>query len=457
MRVAIIKRDQIVVDTRYRKDYGDLASMIESFKREGIIQPLAVKETDDSRKFRLLAGGRRLEAADQAGIDVIPVRLYPIDMTDLEMRQVELMENICRKDLTWEEDARLKKEIHNLQVEIHGEKMGSTSPEADGWSMRDTATMLDRSIGGVSMDINLADALDIFPELGEAKNKAEASKMLKKLEEAVLIEELASRVEQRTTVTGLDAIRKRLVDSFIVGDFIEVMEGLPNDAFHLVEVDSPYGVKFDKIQSRTDTGAQEIKKYTEIPDRDYFEFLHVGLTLAWNKMARDSWLVWWFATERFAMVHEVIQSCGFACRPIPGIWAKGAGRVQVPELYLANSYESFFYARKGDALLAKQGRSSVFDFKPVNPAYRRHPVERPIELMEEVIATFCHPNSRILVPFCGSGNTMLAGANLGMQVVGCDIGQEYKDSYTVAVHGGKPTEYKSYRQTVTPEWEVVIA
>jgi len=385
MRVAIIKRDQIVVDTRYRKDYGDLASMIESFKREGIIQPLAVKETDDSRKFRLLAGGRRLEAADQAGIDVIPVRLYPIDMTDLEMRQVELMENICRKDLTWEEDARLKKEIHNLQVEIHGEKMGSTSPEADGWSMRDTATMLDRSIGGVSMDINLADALDTFPELGEAKNKAEASKMLKKLEEAVLIEELASRVEQRTTVTGLDAIRKRLVDSFIVGDFIEVMEGLPNDAFHLVEVDSPYGVKFDKIQSRTDTGAQEIKKYTEIPDRDYFEFLHVGLTLA------------------------------------------------------------------------KQGRSSVFDFKPVNPAYRRHPVERPIELMEEVIATFCHPNSRILVPFCGSGNTMLAGANLGMQVVGCDIGQEYKDSYTVAVHGGKPTEYKSYRQTVTPEWEVVIA
>jgi DNA modification methylase len=114
-------------------------------------------------------------------------------------------------------------------------------------------------------------------------------------------------------------------------------------------------------------------------------------------------------------------------------------------MYLASSYEMFFYARKGEARIVKQGRSNVLDYKPVPPQYKIHPTERPIEMIQDLISTFTLPNARVLVPFLGSGNTLLAANNLGMSAFGYELTKEYKDSFIVKVSTSKIGEFSSYR------------
>jgi len=105
-----------------------------------------------------------------------------------------------------------------------------------------------------------------------------------------------------------------------------------------------------------------------------------------------------------------------------------------PTTRLANSYEMFFYAWKGQPALNKAGRGNDFHFPPVPSQQKVHPTERPIELMEEIYATFAFTGSRVLIPFLGSGNGLLAAHKLGMQGVGFELSKSYKDSFIVKAH-----------------------
>ena len=91
----------------------------------------------------------------------------------------------------------------------------------------------------------------------------------------------------------------------------------------------------------------------------------------------------------------------------------------------------FYYVKKGDAKinLEKRGRSNVFNFPPVFPAKKIHPTERPVELIEELLDVFAWEGSRVLVPFAGCGNTLVAAYNKKMFPIGYDLSPEYKEGY----------------------------
>lgn len=76
-------------------DEDELASLSESIKNHGILQPLVVRPKDDG--FQLIAGERRLRAARAAGLDAVPVRV--VDFNDQQVLEAALVENIHRTDL----------------------------------------------------------------------------------------------------------------------------------------------------------------------------------------------------------------------------------------------------------------------------------------------------------------------------------------------------------------------
>ncbi len=80
-------------------EVGDLASLRDSIARHGILQPLLVRSREDGG-FWLIAGHRRLAAAQQAGLADVPV--MPADGERLELTAVE---NLQRVDLTPLEEA----------------------------------------------------------------------------------------------------------------------------------------------------------------------------------------------------------------------------------------------------------------------------------------------------------------------------------------------------------------
>ena len=78
--------------------------MTNSIRERGIIQPLVVRKSDDSdNKFELIAGERRWQAAQSAGLHEVPVIILNID--NLKSLEFAIVENVQRKDLNPIEEA----------------------------------------------------------------------------------------------------------------------------------------------------------------------------------------------------------------------------------------------------------------------------------------------------------------------------------------------------------------
>ncbi len=80
-----------------RKRFGaeELASLTESIREHGVLQPILVSETVDG--YQLVAGERRLRAAQAAGLERVPAVVR--QLADREQIELALVENLQREDL----------------------------------------------------------------------------------------------------------------------------------------------------------------------------------------------------------------------------------------------------------------------------------------------------------------------------------------------------------------------
>ena len=78
-----------------------LDELTESIRQHGILQPLSVRRADTG--YELIAGERRLRAAQQAGITDIPCIIMRMD--DRESGMAAMVENLQRQDLDFIEEA----------------------------------------------------------------------------------------------------------------------------------------------------------------------------------------------------------------------------------------------------------------------------------------------------------------------------------------------------------------
>jgi ParB family chromosome partitioning protein len=80
-----------------RKSFDDeeLARLKDSVRNHGVLQPLLVRMVGE--RFQLVAGERRLRAAQAAGLTSVPVRV--VDFNDQQVLEAALVENIHRSDL----------------------------------------------------------------------------------------------------------------------------------------------------------------------------------------------------------------------------------------------------------------------------------------------------------------------------------------------------------------------
>lgn len=96
-----------------------LEELAQSIKRNGVLQPILVRE-DKPDTYTIIAGERRWRASKLAGLKTVPVIVK--ELTDYQMMEVSLIENLQREDLNPIEEAiafdRLQKEFNKTQEEI---------------------------------------------------------------------------------------------------------------------------------------------------------------------------------------------------------------------------------------------------------------------------------------------------------------------------------------------------
>ncbi len=439
-----IPLDQIDTGSRMREDYGDIKDLAWNIAERGLIHPIAILDKskatslsgisglDKDKPYLLLAGGRRLSAVSQNGGTHIACRIYNHHLDADEIRLIELHENIKRKDLDWEEEVKLKSEVHELYTKKFGKKLAG--PGSEGHSIKDTAKLFGESEATISRDIKLAKALEEDPYLSEGSSKHEAQKLLKEKKLKEIEEELLRRKKQKSEKTDKDVIKQNLIESYVVGDFFE--NKLPSEVFDIIEVDPPYGINLKKLKK--DPNKTSIRQYHEVPEEEYVDFLQKTVKECHRLMKPHSWLIFWFAIDPwYSVLEEILDTAGFEFSRIPAVWFKLIpGQSQQPDLYLANVYETFFYARKGNPSIVKKGSRNIFTGSMASQ-HKIHPTERPVKMIEEVLKVFAPPAAKVLVPFAGSGNTMLAASNLGMIPIGFDLTDEYKHGYSMRIMRGE--------------------
>ena len=104
-------------------DEDELRALTESVRSHGVLQPLVVRTVGDS--FQLIAGERRLRAAQAAGLSEVPVHVVHFD--DQQVFEAALVENIQRSDLNPIEKAQGFKDYldrFGLTQEQLGAKLG---------------------------------------------------------------------------------------------------------------------------------------------------------------------------------------------------------------------------------------------------------------------------------------------------------------------------------------------
>lgn len=438
-----LKPTQIIggIEDRARDVYPDQRELVESIIDKGVIQPLAVQATDDPNRYLLLAGGRRYSAALLARLSPLPCVVFPKDLSDIDAKEIQLFENVHRKNFTWHEEDKLVKEIHTLKVSQHGIALGGGS-EKTGHSIADTGVLLGKERSTVSKSITRADAVEKHPEVAHAKTASEADKLLKRIERRNIAKVAAEAYEEEViNVSDEESRKRKLANGYMKGDFFEEVKFVPKNSARLIEIDPPYGIELEDIKrAEGDT----LSGYTET--KEYEEFITEVMQECSRVLNPNGWIICWHAFQWAEVTKKAMESIDIRVNPIPGFWVKSQGQTNQPEKRLASAVEPFFYGTK-DGHIIKQGRNNYFHYRGVNPSNKIHPTERPIEMITELISTFVNPNAFLFVPFLGSGNSLLAGSNAGMgNTFGYDLDVEdvYRNGFVKKVQDGNYGQFKSY-------------
>lgn len=193
---------EIITPNRYqpRRSFKEeeLEELVDSIRSQGVIQPLIVRKAQMG--YELVAGERRLRAAKRAGLDQVPVVVK--DISDTEMLEMSIVENIQRENLNPVEEAdayhRLITEF-GLTQEKAAERVGkSRSAVANFLRIRQLPDDIKKSILNDQLTMGHARALLGFESASQqtAAWRIVVSKKLSVRETEALIKRLKKTPEE---------------------------------------------------------------------------------------------------------------------------------------------------------------------------------------------------------------------------------------------------------------------
>ena len=136
-----------------------LGELVESVKVHGILQPLIVRKVDDT--FELIAGERRLRAAEAAGLKKVPVIV--IEASDEKALQLALIENLQREDLNPIEEAEgyslLQKQFGLTQEQVAEQVGKARASVANALRMLDLSDVIRKQVSDGLLSVGHAKVL----------------------------------------------------------------------------------------------------------------------------------------------------------------------------------------------------------------------------------------------------------------------------------------------------------
>jgi ParB family chromosome partitioning protein len=184
----------------------EIADLADSIRTHGILQPLVVRRSGD--RFELIAGERRLRAAQAADWQQVPVQIRDVD--DRQLAELAIVENIQRKDLNAIEKAesfqRYIQQYQCTQEELAARVQVDRSTVANLIRLLELPEDVKRMVQ--EGEISQGHARALLP-LGDEQEQIEFARRIKK--EGLSVRATEQGVQDR--VLALDGDQLRIVDA----------------------------------------------------------------------------------------------------------------------------------------------------------------------------------------------------------------------------------------------------
>lgn len=200
------------------------------------------------------------------------------------------------------------------------------------------------------------------------------------------------------------------------GDCREILPQLEANSADLVVTDPPYGIEFQSSWRQ--------ETFDHVVGDDSQDAAKAGISEAVRVLQYQRHL---YIFGRFDLSSLPLTE------PTELIWDKhhiGMGDLTSP-WGSQHEYIQFFVnwkrqpGRNGNSLPARMRRGTILHFPRTHGEVLRHPTEKPVELIRELIESSSRIGEMILDPFLGSGSTTEAAKQEGRRAIGIEIEEKY--------------------------------
>jgi len=375
--VVFVDPSEIKVNSRFRRDLGNLEDLKRSVASLGLLQPIGI-----TRDKTLVFGERRLRACVELGLKRVPCVFVDGDLYRLKL--AELHENIRRKNMTWQEEVLAVEELKQIYEKIYGWNSNSGRPmknrsSDDRFSTNKLARELKISKGKIVQDLQLAAAIKKYPEIRECRKKTEALRKLRRIKrEKKIVKKVEAKVPDDVVL--------------IEGDFKEVGDQIPDESVNLILTDPPYG-------------SQHLDLWDALGE------------FANRVLISGGWLIAYSGQYHLKEFIEKLEKHLKYFWVIALQFPKNYRHMPAP-LNVINTWKPIliFYkpplnspAPFTDLILGSGMEKDL------------HPWQQSVNEIKVLVETFSYPRSVVLDPMAGTGTTLVAAYSMGRKCIGIEL------------------------------------
>lgn len=432
-----------------------LQELADSIEKNSLLHPPVLrKPTAEDRKhypllsslqdpncYILVAGERRLRAIDHlfylgfgfisgtkadgsAAIFVPEIGDIPFtdlgDLTELQAEEVELDENLKRRDLTWQEHAAAVQRLHKLRA-TQKKQNPTTEGSAAVQTYADTAMEILGKSEGFSQDSIRKEILVAGhlhnPLIAKAKSADEAFKILKREEQATANRKLAAEVGASFTSSTHQLINQNCLD------YMKQLIATPGSPrFDVILTDPPYGIGAQDFGD----GAGRMTGIEHHYDDSYESWQNLmseWTTLSYQVAAEQSHAYVFCDIEMFAELKSMMKLAGWYVFRTPFINHKlNSGRVPLPDKGPRRQYEVLLYAIKGGKLT-----THIYPDVISSPAdtSMTHGAQKPVAVYENLLQRSVKAGDKVADFFAGSGTIIPAAHTFKCTAYAVEQSPEY--------------------------------
>lgn len=207
------------------------------------------------------------------------------------------------------------------------------------------------------------------------------------------------------------------------GNCLELMKQIPNESVDLVLTDPPYGIsRNSNFGTMNRQGTYFGEWDTARKELDYLEMISL-------KTKKGGHVVMFNSVENIGVIMHKMNNLGFDFKNVI-VWNKSNPMPRNRDRRLVTCTElGVLFTKKGAKWTFNRTddkyNRNVFNFPIVSGKKRKHPTQKPVEFMEELIRIFTNVNDTVLDCFAGSGSTGVACVNTNRNFIGMELDKGY--------------------------------